>query len=151
FLGLDNIGVFDRSSQLPTVGYLDQADGTAWMVFFSQQMLRIAVELALHEPLYEEFAEKFFEHTLYIAGAMDRIGINQDEMWDEEDALYYAVLRFPDGSATRLKVRSLVGLLPLAAVVVFEENVLPKPPRFSRRAREFIRRNPALCANIHLP
>jgi Glycosyl hydrolase family 63 C-terminal domain len=151
FLGLDNIGVFDRSSQLPTGGYLDQADGTAWMVFFSQQMLRISVELALHEPLYEEFAEKFFEHTVHIAAAMDRIGINYDEMWDEDDAFYYDLLRFPDGSATRLKVRSMVGLLPLAAVAVFEEDILAKLPRFSRRAREFIRRNPALCANIHLP
>ena len=115
FLGLDNIGVFDRSSPLPTGGYLDQADGTAWMVFFSQQMLRIAVELALHEPLYEEFVEKFFQHTLYIAGAMDKVGDRHDEMWDEEDGFFYDVLRFPDGSATRLKVRSIVGLLPLAA------------------------------------
>jgi hypothetical protein len=151
FLGLDNIGVFDRSSQLPTGGYLDQADGTAWMVFYSQQMLRIAVELALHEPLYEEFAQKFFEHTIYIAGAMDRIGINQDDMWDEEDGFYYDVLRFPDGSATRLKVRSIVGLLPIAAVAVFEEDVLAKLPRFSRRVSEFIRRNPGLCENVHLP
>ena len=98
FLGLDNIGVFDRSSPLPTGGYLDQADGTAWMVFFSQQMLRIAVELALHEPLYEEFVEKFFQHTLFIAGAMDRVGERHDEMWDEEDGFFYDVLRFPDGS-----------------------------------------------------
>ena len=111
FLGLDNIGVFDRSSPLPTGGYLDQADGTAWMVFFSQQMLRIAVELALHEPLYEEFVEKFFQHTLSIAGAMDRVGERHDEMWDEEDGFFYDVLRFPDGSAQRLKVRSIVGLL----------------------------------------
>ncbi|HEY7117260.1 MAG TPA: hypothetical protein VH475_11770, partial [Tepidisphaeraceae bacterium] len=151
FLGLDNIGVFDRSSQLPTGGYLDQADGTAWMVFYSQQMLRIAVELALHEPLYEEFVEKFFVHTLHIAAAMDRIGINQDEMWDEDDAFFYDVLRFPDGSATRLKVRSMVGLLPLAAVAVFEEDVLEKLPRVAHTARELIRRNPALCANLHLP
>jgi len=151
FLGLDNIGVFDRSNQLPTGGHLDQADGTAWMVFFSQQMLRIAVELALHEPLYEEFAEKFFEHTIQIAGAMDRIGINRDDMWDEEDGFYYDVLRFPDGSATRLKVRSVVGLLPLAAVAVFEEDILTKLPRFSTCARDFIRRNPGLCANVHLP
>lgn len=151
FLGLDNIGVFDRSSQLPTGGYLDQADGTAWMVFYSQQMLRIAVELALEEPLYEEFAEKFFEHTIYIAGAMDRIGVNVDDMWDEEDGFYYDVLRFPDGTATRLKVRSMVGLLSLAAVAVFEEDVLAKLPRFSRRAKEFIRRNPGLCENLHLP
>ena len=98
FLGLDNIGVFDRSSPLPTGGYLDQADGTAWMVFFSQQMLRIAVELALHEPLYEEFVEKFFQHTLFIAGAMDRVGERHDEMWDEEDGFFYDVLRLPDGS-----------------------------------------------------
>ena len=94
FLGLDNIGVFDRSSPLPTGGYLDQADGTAWMVFFSQQMLRIAVELALNEPLYEEFVEKFFQHTLYIAGAMDRVGDRHDEMWDEEDGFFYDVLAF---------------------------------------------------------
>ena len=98
FLGLDNIGVFDRSSPLPTGGYLDQADGTAWMVFFSQQMLRIAVELALHDPLYEEFVEKFFQHTLCIAGAMDRVGEHHDEMWDEEDGFFYDVLRLPDGS-----------------------------------------------------
>ena len=95
FLGLDNIGVFDRCAPLPTGGYLDQADGTAWMVFFSQQMLRIAVELALHEPLYEEFVEKFFQHTLCIAGAMDRVGEHHDEMWDEEDGFFYDVLRLP--------------------------------------------------------
>jgi hypothetical protein len=151
FLGLDNIGVFDRSSPLPTGGYLDQADGTAWMVFFSQNMLRIAVELALHEPLYEEFVEKFFQHTLYIAGAMDRVGERHDEMWDEEDGFFYDVLRFPDGSATRLKVRSMVGLLPLAAVAVFEDDILAKLPRFRERARAFARRHPDLVANMHLP
>ncbi|MBK9243312.1 MAG: glucosidase [Burkholderiales bacterium] len=151
FLGLDNIGVFDRSSPLPTGGYLDQADGTAWMVFFSQSMLRIAVELALHEPLYEEFVEKFFQHTLFIAGAMDRVGERHDEMWDEEDGFFYDVLRFPDGSATRLKVRSMVGLLPLAAVAVFEDDILEKLPRFRERARAFGRRHPDLVANMHLP
>jgi len=151
FLGLDNIGVFDRSSPLPTGGYLDQADGTAWMVFFSQQMLRIAVELALHEPLYEEFVEKFFQHTLFIAGAMDRVGDRHDEMWDEEDGFFYDVLRFPDGSATRLKVRSIVGLLPLAAVAIFEEDILAKLPKFRERARLFLGRHPELAANMHLP
>ncbi len=151
FLGLDNIGVFDRSSPLPTGGYLDQADGTAWMVFFSQSMLRIAVELALHEPLYEEFVEKFFQHTLFIAGAMDRVGERHDEMWDEEDGFFYDVLRFPDGSATRLKVRSMVGLLPLAAVAVFEDDILEKLPRFRERARAFGRRHPDLVASMHLP
>jgi hypothetical protein len=151
FLGLDNIGVFDRSSPLPTGGYLDQADGTAWMVFFSQQMLRIAVELALHDPLYEEFVEKFFHHTLSIAGAMDRVGERNDEMWDEEDGFFYDVLRLPDGSATRLKVRSIVGLLPLAAVAIFEEDILAKLEKFRERAREFGRRHPELVANVHLP
>jgi hypothetical protein len=95
FLGLDNIGVFDRSSPLPTGGYLEQADGTAWMVFFSQRMLQIAMELALHDPLYEDFAIKFFEHTMWIAGAMDRIGEHKDELWDEEDGFFYDVLRSP--------------------------------------------------------
>ncbi|MFS8979873.1 glucosidase [Cupriavidus necator] len=151
FLGLDNIGVFDRSSPLPTGGYLDQADGTAWMVFFSEQMLRIAVELALQEPLYEEFVEKFFQHTVLIAGALDRVGERNDEMWDEEDGFFYDVLRFPDGSATRLKVRSIVGLLPLAAVAVFEEDILAKLPKFRERAGLFLRRHPELAANMHLP
>ena len=128
FLGLDNIGVFDRSSPLPTGGYLEQADGTAWMVFFSQQMLRIAVELALHYPSFEEFVVKFFEHTMWIAGAMDRMGEHQDKMWDEEDGFFYDVLRLPNGQAFRLKVRSMVGLLPLAAVAIFEEDVLEKMP-----------------------
>jgi len=151
FLGLDNIGVFDRSAPLPTGGYLDQADGTAWMAFFSQQMLRIAVELALHDSLYEEFVEKFFQHTLYIAGAMDRVGDQKDEMWDEEDGFFYDVLRFPDGSATRLKVRSMVGLLPLAATAVFEADILEKLLHFRERAGQFMRRHPELCAGIHLP
>ena len=113
FLGLDNIGVFDRSSPLPTGGYLEQADGTAWMVFFSQQMLRIAVELALEDTLYEEYVSKFFEHTMWISGAMDRLGDNVDELWDEEDGFFYDVLRLPNGSAMRLKVRSMVGFTPI--------------------------------------
>jgi hypothetical protein len=151
FLGLDNIGVFDRSAPLPTGGSLEQADGTAWMVFFSQQMLRISVELALHDPLYEEFASKFFEHTMWIAGAMDRIGDNCDEMWDEADGFYYDVLRLPNGEALRLKVRSMVGLLPLAAVAIFEEDILAKLPTFRKRAREFTMRHPELTANLHMP
>src|SRR5678810_555776 len=139
FLGLDNIGVFDRSSPLPTGGYLEQADGTAWMAFFSQQMLRIAVELALHNPAYEEFVTKFFEHTLWISSAMDRLGENQDDMWDEEDGFFYDVLRLPDGKATRLKVRSMVGLLPLAAVAIFDEDIAQRLPTFTRNARAFLR------------
>ena len=151
FLGLDNIGVFDRSSPLPTGGYLEQADGTAWMVFFSQQMLRIAVELALHEPLYEEFVSKFFQHTVWIAGAMDRLGDNQDEMWDEADGFFYDVLCLPDGQSLRLKVRSLVGLLPLAAVAIFEQDTLDRLPKFKAFAKDFITRHPELTANIHMP
>ena len=104
------------------------------MVFFSQQMLRIAVELALHDPLYEEFVCKFFEHTMWIAGAMDRVGDNQDEMWDEEDGFFYDVLRLPNGDALRLKVRSMVGLLPLAAVAIFEEDILARLPTFRKHA-----------------
>ena len=151
FLGLDNIGVFDRSSPLPTGGSLEQADGTAWMVFFSQQMLRIAVELALHDPQYEEFVTKFFEHTMWIAGAMDRIGANHDNMWDPEDGFFYDVLRLPDGSAFRLKVRSLVGLLPLAAVAIFEEDIWEKLPTFREHAELFLERLPELTANLHMP
>ena len=151
FLGLDNIGVFDRSAPLPTGGYLDQSDGTAWMVYFSESMMRIAVELALHDPAYEPFVTKFFGHTILIAAAMDHIGDNAEEMWDEEDGFYYDVLRLPDGSACRLKVRSMVGLLPLAAVAVFEEDILEKLPNFRKDAAAIIERYPELCANIHLP
>jgi hypothetical protein len=151
FLGLDNIGVFDRSSPLPTGGYLEQADGTAWMVFFSQQMLRIAVELALHRPPYEEFVIKFFGHTMWIAGAMDRMGEHQDKMWDEEDGFFYDVLRLPNGEAFRLKVRSMVGLLPLAAVAIFEEGTLEKLPTARKRIQEFMERRPDLAASIHMP
>jgi mannosylglycerate hydrolase MGH1-like protein len=151
FLGLDNIGVFDRSSPLPTGGYLEQADGTAWMVFFSQQMLRIAVELALHDHIYEEFVQRFFGHTVFIARAMDRVGENHDEMWDETDGFFYDVLRLPDGSATRLRVRSMVGLLPLAAVVVFEEDILAKLPRVREGLAPFIKHRDEVFHGMHTP
>jgi len=151
FLGLDNIGVFDRSAPLPTGGILEQADGTAWMVFFSQRMLQIAIELAIHDSLYEDLAMKFFEHTLWIAGAMDRIGENCDELWDEEDGFFYDLLRLPNGDCQRLKVRSMVGLLPLMAIAVFPPNVFEKLPKFRKRAESFLMRHPELTANIHLP
>jgi hypothetical protein len=151
FLGLDNIGVFDRSSPLPTGGHLDQADGTAWMVFFSQRMFQIAIELALHDSLYEDFAIKFFEHTMWIAGAMDRIGEHHDELWDEEDGFFYDVLHFPDGVSTRLKVRSLVGLLSLMAVAVFPSEAFDKLPHFKEVAEKFIMQHPELTHNLHLP
>ena len=127
FLGLDNIGVFDRSAPLPTGGHLEQADGTAWMALFSQNMLELAVELAAHDRTYEDMVVKFAEHFFYIAAAMNRPG--QDGMWDEEDGFYYDLLRLPDGSATRLKVRSMVGLLPLCATTVIEKWQRERVPR----------------------
>lgn len=151
FLGLDNIGVFDRSATLPTGGNLEQADGTAWMVFFSQQMLAIAVELSLHDSLYEDFALKFLQHTLWIAGAMDRIGEHDDELWDEEDGFFYDVLRLPNGQSRRLKVRSMVGLLPLCATTVLEGRELDQLKTFKKHSKLFFERHPEVCANIHLP
>ena len=119
FLGLDNIGVFDRSAPLPTGGHLEQADGTAWVALFCQNMLEIAFELAAHDPTYEELAANYAMEFVLIARAMN--GIGPDGMWDEEDGFYYDVLRLPDGSATRLKVRSMVGLLPLCATTAVDK------------------------------
>ena len=113
FLGLDNIGVFDRSAPLPTGGSLEQADGTAWMMLFGQNMAEIAIELAAHDPFYEDMVIKFADHLLWIARGMNQTG--PDGMWDEEDGFYYDVLRLPDGTAHRLKVRSMVGLLAASA------------------------------------
>jgi len=118
FLGLDNIGVFDRSSPLPTGGTLEQADGTAWMSLFCQNMLEISLILVESDPLYEDLALKFGEHFLWIASAINKAG--EEGMWDEEDGFYYDLLRTPDGKASRLKVRSIVGILPLCAVTVIE-------------------------------
>jgi hypothetical protein len=150
FLGLDNIGVFDRSAALPTGGYLEQADGTSWMAFYCQTMLQIALELAVYEPVRQEMAAKFYEHFLWIAGAMDRIGPHQDELWDEEDGFFYDVLRLPGDRAIRLKVRSMVGLLSICASTVFPPEI-DRLPLFLRRAREFTSRHPDLVANIVAP
>jgi hypothetical protein len=150
FLGLDNIGVFDRSAPLPTGGYLEQADGTAWMAIFSQNMLEIAVQLALAKPAYVDMAIKFLQHFLWIASAMANAGEGTG-MWDEEDGFFYDVLRLPDGSAQRLKVRSMVGLLPLCAATVFEGELLQKYPEVGRRLREFLEARPELRASIHDP
>ena len=128
FLGLDNIGVFDRSAPLPTGGSLEQADGTAWMAFYCQNMLEMALILADHDPMYEEVAFKFLENFIWISYAMDKAGDQRDDMWDEQDGFYYDVLRLPDGDAFRLKVRSMVGLLPLCASTVFEERRGDPPP-----------------------
>jgi hypothetical protein len=147
FLGLDNIGVFDRSAQLPTGGHLEQADGTAWVSLFCQNMLEISVELAAHDSHYEDMAIKFAEHFLWIAQAMNQVG--PDGMWDEEDGFYYDVLRLPDGSATRLKVRSMVGLLPLCATSVIEPWQRERVPRVMETLRERLRRRPELLRSIH--
>ncbi|SFI17319.1 glucosidase [Nitrosomonas sp. Nm34] len=147
FLGLDNIGIFDRSAPLPTGGHLEQADGTAWMALFSQNMLELAVELAAHDPAYEEMVPKFAEHFYYIARAMNRPG--KDSMWDEEDGFYYDLLRFPDGSATRLKVRSMVGLLPLCATTIIEKWQRERVPRAVVQLLERFERMPELLETIH--
>ena len=142
FLGLDNIGVFDRSAPLPTGGYLEQADGTAWVALYSQNMLEMAVELAAHQPAYEDLATNFAGQFLLIARAMN--GIGPDGMWDEEDGFYYDVLRLPNGSATRLKVRSMVGLLPLCATTVVEKWQRERVPALTARTYERFRRMPEL-------
>ena len=147
FLGLDNIGVFDRSAPLPTGGHLEQADGTAWMAVFSQNMAELAVELAAHDHSYEDMAVKFAEHFCYIGAAMNRPG--QDGMWDEEDGFYYDLLRLPDGSATRLKVRSMVGLLPLCATTVIEKWQRERIPRAMAQLLARLRRMPELEETIH--
>jgi hypothetical protein len=147
FLGLDNIGVFDRSAPLPTGGHLEQADGTAWMALFSQNMLELAAELVKYDPAYEEMVYKFIEHFLYIAAAMNRPG--NDGMWDEEDGFYYDLLRLPDGSAQRLKVRSMVGLLPLCAATVIEKEQRELAPRAIKGMTERLRRMPSLIESIH--
>ena len=150
FLGLDNIGVFDRSSPLPTGGHLEQADGTAWMALFCQNMLEICVSLAMEKPAYADMSLKFVEHFLWIASSMVHAG-DDVGMWDEEDGFFYDVLRLPDGQASRLKVRSMVGLLPLCAVTVFEGELLKKYPQLVAPLSQFVSARPEMTAFIHDP
>ena len=154
FLGMDNIGVFDRSAPLPGGGTLEQADGTAWMAFYAQMMLRIAIELTQRDPAYDQMAAKFAEHVLWIVAAMDKVGDDNDELWDEEDGFLYDVLRFPDGQATRLKVRSMVGLLAICACMVADEDTLAHTPALLARGQwlrehrpELVREVPTLTPN----
>jgi hypothetical protein len=150
FLGLDNIGVFDRSAPLPTGGYLEQADGTAWMALFCQNMVEISAELALANPAYVNLTLKFIKHFLLIASGM----IRPDEdggMWDEQDGFFYDVLRLPDGRAERLKVRSMVGLLPFCAVSVFEGKLTEKYPEMAPDMAKYLEALPELTAFIHKP
>ena len=150
FLGLDNIGVFDRSAPLPTGGFLEQADGTAWMTLFCQNMMEIAAELTLTDPDYVDMALKFTEHFLWIASAMTHVG-GTAGMWDEEDGFFYDVLRLPNGQAQRLKVRSMVGILPLCAATTFDGQVLAKYPEIAERFKWFLASRPELRAAIHDP
>ena len=147
FLGLDNIGVFDRSAPLPTGGHLEQADGTAWMALFTQNMMDLAFEITLHDPAFEDMIVKFAEHFYYIAAAMNRPG--NDGMWDEEDGFYYDLLQLPDGTATRLKVRSMVGLLPLCATTIVEASTRAKVPRAMAQLHQRLSRMPDLKKTIH--
>jgi hypothetical protein len=145
FLGLDNIGVFDRSSPLPTGGFINQADGTSWMAMYCLNLLRTALELALHDPAYEDIASKFFEHFLSIAAAINGVGEDRLGLWDESDEFYYDQLVFPDTSNVELKVYSIVGLIPLFASQVLEPEVLQRLPEFSARLQWFLKHRPDLA------
>ena len=148
FLGLDNIGVFDRSAPLPTGGYIEQSDGTSWMAMYTLNLLAIALELAKEEPCYEDMASKFWEHFIYIAHAMSHRGRNRMGLWDEEDGFFYDVLKPPDGSQFPMKIRSMVGLIPLFAVETLEPEVLDRLPDFKRRLEWFIANRPDLTENF---
>ncbi|MDX1614159.1 MAG: hypothetical protein R3300_07595, partial [Candidatus Promineifilaceae bacterium] len=148
FLGLDNISLFDRSAQLPLGGHLDQSDGTAWMAFFALHMMKMALELAKEDRVYQDMATKFFEHFLAIAHAMTEGGRRGSGLWDDEDGFFYDSLHLPDGQVKVLKVRSLVGLMPLLAVETLEPELLESMPDFDRRLRWFLRHRPNLSSNM---
>ncbi len=148
FLGLDNIGVFDRSAPLPTGGYIEQADGTAWMAFYCLNMLAIALELSCADRTYQDVATKFAEHFVYIAHALTSLGEKNTNLWDETDGFFYDVLLMPDDTQMRLKVRSIVGLIPLLAVEVFNAEALARVPDFHQRIRWFLTHRPELTKGV---
>ena len=152
FLGLDNIGVFDRSRPLPTGGHISQSDGTAWMAMYCLNLMRIALELAAEDTVYEDIATKFFEHFLYIANAMTDMGDSEGDapigLWDEQDQFYYDILNLPDGQRQPLRVRSLVGLIPLCAVEVLDGEVFKKFPGFAARTHWMLTHRPDLAALV---
>jgi hypothetical protein len=147
FLGLDNIGIFDRSTQLPTGGHINQSDGTSWMAVYTLNLLAISLELAQHDHVYEDIASKFFEHFLYIAHALNNLA-GDEGLWDEEDGFYYDVLKLDNGTAIPIKIRSVVGLLPLLAVAVGESGTGLRLPGFRSRLIWFIENSPQLCSNV---
>lgn len=148
FLGLDNIALFDRSAALPGGGYLEQADATSWMAMYSLNLMRIALELAIYNPVYQDMATKFFEHFLYIAETMDNLGEDDQGLWDDGDSFYYDVLKLPNGKRTPLKVRTMVGLIPLFAVEVLDHDLLVSMPDFARRLRWFFANRPELASLV---
>jgi len=148
FLGLDNISIFDRSAQLPTGGHIDQSDGTAWMGFYSLMMMKIALELAVENPVYQDTATKFFEHFLRIATAMNHCGGQNLSLWDEEDGFFYDALHLPGDHIIPLKVRSLVGLMPLIAVETLEPALMEAMPDFNRHAHWFMKHRPELASTM---
>lgn len=147
FLGLDNIGVFNRSEALPTGGYMEQADGTSWMSMYALNMLTIALELAKENQSYEDIASKFFEHFLYISHAINNFGTSRNGLWDDEDGFYYDILNLPSGEQIPLKIRSMVGLIPLFAVMTIDYKLANKLPGFKRRMVWFIKNKPDLVSN----
>ncbi len=148
FLGLDNIGLFDRSQPLPTGGHLEQSDGTSWMAMFCLNMLAIAMELTRTDPSYEDMATKFFEHFVYIAHAMNAMGAKDADLFDDQDGFYYDVLRYPDGSGQFMRVRSMVGLIPLLAVDTIDEDQLASMSDFQQRIDWFLENRPLLCKSV---
>jgi hypothetical protein len=148
FLGLDNIGVFDRSAPLPTGGYIEQSDGTSWMAMYTLNLLAIALELAREDPAYEDVASKFWEHFIYIAHAMSHHGHRGQGLWNEEDGFFYDVLRLPDSSHLPMKIRSMVGLIPLFAVETLDSELLNRLPGFKRRLEWFVHNRPDLTGNV---
>ena len=148
FLGLDNIGVFDRSAQLPTGGHIEQADGTGWMAMYSLNLTAIALELAREDQAYEDVASKFWEHFLHIARAMNKVGVDGVTLWDDEDGFFYDVLHTPGTGHFPMKVRSMVGLIPLFAVETLEPELLDRLPGFKRRMDWFIENRKDLIANV---
>jgi hypothetical protein len=146
FLGMDNIGLFDRSNtKLPEGGILQQADATSWMAMYSLNMMRISLELAKSNPVYQDMSTKFFEHFLYIAGAMSSMGENDAGLWDDEDEFYYDCMKFQDGEKIKLKIRSMVGLIPLHAVEILDDELLQSQPEFVARMRWFLDNRPDLA------
>ena len=148
FLGLDNIGVFDRSNALPEGGNLEQADATSWMGMYCLNLLAIALELSRHNASYQDVANKFFEHFLYIAHAMNDVAGEGITLWDDEDGFYYDVLHLPDGTSAPMRVRSMVGIIPLFAVATLDEPTLARLPAFEKRARWFIENRPEYAEHL---